>query len=148
MYMKTRAEGFGPEVKRRIMLGTYALSSGYYDAYYKKAQQIRRLIKQDFDNAFKQVDVLISPTCPFTAFKLGEKVSDPLAMYLTDIGTITANLAGLPAMSIPVGLDSTGMPIGLQLLSNNFNETKLLNVAHMLENVVKFNYSKGSLIKA
>ena len=148
MYMKTRSEGFGPEVKRRIMLGTYALSSGYYDAYYKKAQQIRRLIKRDFDNAFKQIDVLLSPTCPFTAFKIGEKISDPLSMYLTDIGTITANLAGLPAMSIPCGLDSTGMPIGLQLLANNFNEMKLLNVANMLEGVIQFDYSKGSLIKA
>ena len=120
-----------------------------FKTLYEAHNEIENLFaKQDFDNAFKKADVLLSPTCPFTAFKLGEKVSDPLSMYLTDIGTITANLAGLPAMSIPVGLDTTGMPIGLQLLANNFNETKLLNVAHMLEGVVKFDYSKGSLIKA
>ncbi len=141
MYVKTRAEGFGEEVKRRIMLGTYALSSGYYDAYYKKAQQLRRLVKQDFDNAFEKVDVLISPTCPHTAFDIGSKVEDPLSMYLTDIATITANLAGIPAMNIPVGLDSTGMPIGLQLQANCLNENKLLNVAFKLEEAVQFNYN-------
>ena len=141
MYVKTRAEGFGEEVKRRIMLGTYALSSGYYDAYYKKAQQLRRLVKQDFDNAFEKVDVLISPTCPHTAFDIGSKVSDPLSMYLTDIATITANLAGIPAMNIPVGLDSTGMPIGLQLQANCLNENKLLNVAFKLEEAVQFKYN-------
>lgn len=141
MYVKTRAEGFGDEVKRRIMLGTYALSSGYYDAYYKKAQQLRRLVKQDFDNAFEKVDVLISPTCPHTAFDIGSKVSDPLSMYLTDIATITANLAGIPAMNIPVGLDSTGMPIGLQLQANCLNENKLLNVAFKLEEAVQFKYN-------
>ena len=145
MYVKTRAEGFGDEVKRRIMLGTYALSSGYYDAYYKKAQQLRRLVKQDFDNAFAKVDVLISPTCPHTAFDIGSKVEDPLSMYLTDIATITANLAGIPAMNIPVGLDSTGMPIGLQLQANCLNENKLLNVAFKLEEVVQFNYSIPSM---
>lgn len=144
MYVKTRAEGFGDEVKRRIMLGTYALSSGYYDAYYKKAQQLRRLVKQDFDNAFAKVDILLSPTCPHTAFDIGSKSEDPLSMYLTDIATITANLAGIPAMNIPVGLDKTGMPIGLQLLANCLNETKLLNVAFKLEEVVKFNYSTPS----
>ena len=141
MYVKTRAEGFGDEVKRRIMLGTYALSSGYYDAYYKKAQQVRRLVKQDFDKAFEKVDVLISPTCPHTAFDIGSKVEDPLSMYLTDIATITANLAGIPAMNIPVGLDSTGMPIGLQLQANCLNENKLLNVAFKLEEAVQFDYS-------
>lgn len=141
MYVKTRAQGFGDEVKRRIMLGTYALSSGYYDAYYKKAQQLRRLVKQDFDNAFEKVDVLISPTCPHTAFDIGSKVSDPLSMYLTDIATITANLAGIPAMNIPVGLDKTGMPIGLQLQANCLNENKLLNVAFKLEEAVQFDYS-------
>jgi len=145
MYVKTRAEGFGEEVKRRIMLGTYALSSGYYDAYYKKAQQLRRLVKNDFDNAFKKVDVLLSPTCPHTAFDLGSKVEDPLSMYLTDIATITANLAGIPAMNIPVGLDSDGMPIGLQLQANCLNETKLLNVAFKLEEAVQFNYSTPSM---
>lgn len=144
MYVKTRAEGFGDEVKRRIMLGTYALSSGYYDAYYKKAQQLRRLVKQDFDNAFAKVDVLISPTCPHTAFDIGSKVSDPLSMYLTDIATITANLAGIPAMNIPVGLDNTGMPIGLQLQANCLNENKLLNVAFKLEEAVQFDYSVPS----
>lgn len=145
MYVKTRAEGFGDEVKRRIMLGTYALSSGYYDAYYKKAQQLRRLVKNDFDNAFKKVDVLLSPTCPHTAFDIGSKVQDPLSMYLTDIATITANLAGIPAMNVPVWLDKTGMPIGLQLQADCLNETKLLNVAFKLEEAVQFNYSIPSM---
>ncbi len=145
MYIKTRAEGFGDEVKRRIMLGTYALSSGYYDAYYKKAQQLRRLIKNDFDNAFSKVDVLLSPTCPHTAFDIGSRIEDPLSMYLTDIATITANLAGIPAMNIPVGLDKDKMPIGLQLQSNCLNESKLLNVAFKLEEVVQFNYSIPSM---
>ncbi len=145
MYVKTRAQGFGDEVKRRIMLGTYALSSGYYDAYYKKAQQLRRLVKNDFDNAFKKVDVLLSPTCPHTAFDIGSKVEDPLSMYLTDIATITANLAGIPAMNVPVGLDKSGMPIGLQLQSNCLEETKLLNVAFKLEEAVQFNYSIPSM---
>ncbi|MCD7879002.1 MAG: Asp-tRNA(Asn)/Glu-tRNA(Gln) amidotransferase subunit GatA [Candidatus Gastranaerophilales bacterium] len=144
MYVKTRAEGFGDEVKRRIMLGTYALSSGYYDAYYKKAQQLRRLVKNDFDNAFSKVDVLLSPTCPHTAFEIGSKVEDPLSMYLTDIATITANLAGIPALNIPVGLDNSGMPIGLQLQADCLNESKLLNVAFKLEEVVKFDYSAPS----
>ena len=141
MYVKTRAEGFGDEVKRRIMLGTYALSSGYYDAYYKKALQVRRLIKNDFDNIFKKVDVLLSPTCPYTAFDLGSRIEDPLSMYLTDIATITANLAGIPAMSIPFGLDKSGMPIGLQLQADCLNETKMLNVAFKLEEVLQFDYS-------
>lgn len=145
MYTKTRAEGFGDEVKRRIMLGTYALSSGYYDAYYKKAQQVRRLVKNDFDKAFEKVDVLLSPTCPFTAFEIGSKVSDPLSMYLADIGTITANLAGLPAMSLPCGLDENNMPIGLQLLSPALEESKLLNVAYNLEQAIEFNKKKPSL---
>ena len=133
MYCKSRAEGFGPEVKRRIMLGTYALSSGYYDAYYKKAQQLRRVVTEDFLRAFEQVDALISPTCPNTAFDLGSKVDDPLAMYLTDIGTITANLAGIPAMSIPAGFDSEGMPIGLQIMSPQLSEAKLFNIAYKFE---------------
>lgn len=139
MYTKTRAEGFGDEVKRRIMLGTYALSSGYYDAYYKKAQQLRRLIKQDFDKAFEQVDVLISPTCPTTAFKLGEKLEDPLAMYLTDIGTISANLVGVPAMSIPCGFDNTNMPIGLQILAPQLKECTLFKAAYHFEKETDFN---------
>lgn len=133
MYTKTRAEGFGPEVKRRIMLGTYALSSGYYDAYYKKAQQLRALIKQDFDIAFEKVDVLISPTCPNTAFEFGSKTEDPLAMYLTDIATISANLSGIPGISVPAGFDSTGMPIGLQILAPQLGETKLFNASYKFE---------------
>lgn len=137
MYTKTRAEGFGDEVKRRIMLGTYALSAGYYDAYYKKAQQLRRLIKEDFDRAFEKVDVLISPTCPNTAFEIGSKISDPLSMYLTDIGTISANLAGIPGMSLPCGYDSDGMPIGLQILAPALGEEKLFNVAYNFEQAIK-----------
>jgi len=133
MYCKSRAEGFGPEVKRRIMLGTYALSSGYYDAYYKKAQQMRRVVTEDFLKAFAQVDALISPTCPNTAFDLGAKANDPLAMYLTDIATISANLAGIPAMSIPAGFDSDGMPIGLQIMSPQLSEAKLFNIAYKFE---------------
>lgn len=133
MYTKTRAEGFGPEVKRRIMLGTYALSSGYYDAYYKKAQQLRALITQDFYNAFEKVDILISPTCPNTAFEFGSKTEDPLAMYLTDIATISANLAGIPGISVPAGFDSTGMPIGLQILAPALQETKLFNASYKFE---------------
>ncbi len=138
MYNKTRAEGFGDEVKRRIMLGTYALSSGYYDAYYKKAQQLRRLIKNDFDKAFEQVDVLMCPTCPDTAFDIGAKTEDPLSMYLTDIATITANLAGIPAMSLPFALDSSNMPIGIQILAPVLEEAKMLNFAYKLEQSAKF----------
>lgn len=133
MYTKTRAEGFGPEVKRRIMLGTYALSSGYYDAYYKKAQQMRALVTQDFIEAFKKADILLSPTCPNTAFKMGEKADDPLAMYLTDIATISANLAGIPGLSVPCGFDRDGMPIGLQLLAPQLHESKLFNAAYKFE---------------
>ena len=138
MYTKTRAEGFGPEVKRRIMLGTYALSSGYYDAYYKKAQQMRALVTKDFIEAFKKADILISPTCPNTAFELGAKASDPLAMYLTDIATISANLAGLPAISVPAGFDSDGMPIGLQILAPALGEEKMLNMAYAFEQATDF----------
>ena len=133
LYTKTRAEGFGPEVKRRIMLGTYALSSGYYDAYYKKAQQMRALVTEDFKKAFEQVDILISPTCPNTAFDLGSKASDPLAMYLTDIATISANLAGIPGISVPAGFDKDGMPIGLQILAPQLQESRLFNMAHQFE---------------
>ena len=133
MYTKTRAEGFGPEVKRRIMLGTYALSSGYYDAYYKKAQQMRALVTRDFVEAFKKADVLISPTCPNTAFDLGAKSNDPLAMYLTDIATISANLAGIPGLSVPAGFDRDGMPIGLQILAPQLQEARLFNAAHKFE---------------
>ena len=133
MYTKTRANGFGPEVKRRIMLGTYALSSGYYDAYYKKAQQMRRLVKEDFDRVFKDVDILISPTCPNTAFDIGARTEDPLAMYLTDIATISANLAGIPGLSVPAGFDSDGMPIGLQVLAPQMKEADLFNFSYKFE---------------
>ena len=122
MYVKSRSEGFGDEVKRRIMLGTYVLSAGYYDAYYGKAQKVRRLIKQDFDNTFKEVDCLLTPTAPTTAFRFGEKLSDPLQMYLSDVYTVSANLAGIPGISVPCGIDSKGLPIGLQLLGKQFDE--------------------------
>lgn len=133
MYCKTRAEGFGPEVKRRIMLGTYALSSGYYDAYYKKALQMRRVVTDDFLKAFGEADALISPTCPNTAFDLGARTEDPLAMYLTDIATISANLAGLPAISVPAGFDSEGMPIGLQIMTPQLTEKRLFNLSYKFE---------------
>ncbi|HEX5836133.1 MAG TPA: Asp-tRNA(Asn)/Glu-tRNA(Gln) amidotransferase subunit GatA [Pyrinomonadaceae bacterium] len=130
MYRKTREEGFGAEVKRRIMLGTYVLSAGYYDAYYRKAQQVRTLIKNDFLNAFKTCDAIITPTAPTAAFALGEKVDDPLAMYLNDIYTVTANLAGIPGLSVPCGLSSTRLPIGFQLLGPYWSEPTLLKLAH------------------
>ena len=133
MYCKTRAQGFGPEVKRRIMLGTYALSSGYYDAYYKKAQQLRRLIANDFNKAFEQVDILVSPTCPTTAFDLNSKANNPLEMYLTDIATISSNLVGAPALSMPCGFDKEGMPIGLQVIAKNLDELILLQASYALE---------------
>ena len=132
LYTRTREEGFGEEVKRRILVGTYALSAGFYDAYYKKAQQIRRLIKNDFVAAFEQVDIIMGPTVPNTAFALGEKSADPISMYLEDIYTISTNLAGLPGMSIPAGLVN-GKPAGLQLIGNYFSEAKLLNVAHRFQ---------------
>lgn len=129
LYKRSRSEGFGDEVKRRILVGTYALSAGYYDAYYLKAQKARRLIKNDYDEAFKQVDVIMGPTTPFAGFKLGEKAGDPVSMYLSDIYTIAVNLAGLPGMSIPAGF-TAGLPVGLQLIGNHFSEAKLLNIAH------------------
>ncbi|NWG87340.1 MAG: Asp-tRNA(Asn)/Glu-tRNA(Gln) amidotransferase subunit GatA [Hydrogenophilaceae bacterium] len=133
MYEKTRAEGFGAEVKRRILIGTYVLSHGYYDAYYIQAQRLRRLIANDFTEAFKQCDVILGPTAPGTAFKLGEKSDDPVQMYLSDIYTIAVNLAGLPGMSLPCGFDSQNLPIGLQLIGNYFAEAKMLNVAHQYQ---------------
>ena len=133
MYSKTRAQGFGAEVKRRIMIGAYVLSHGYYDAYYLQAQKIRRLIADDFIEAFKPCDVILGPTVPGTAFKLGEKSGDPVEMYLNDLYTIPANLAGLPGMSLPCGFDAKGMPIGLQLVGNYFSEAKMLNVAHQFQ---------------
>lgn len=132
MYMRTRSQGFGLEVKRRIMLGTYALSAGYYDAYYLKALKVRTLIKQDFDRAFEKYDVLISPTAPGTAFRVGEKINDPLQMYLSDITTISVNLAGIPAVSVPAGF-SDGLPVGMQIMSRPFDEGTLIRVAHAFE---------------
>jgi aspartyl-tRNA(Asn)/glutamyl-tRNA(Gln) amidotransferase subunit A len=132
LYKRSRGEGFGPEVKRRIMIGTYALSAGYYDAYYLKAQQVRRLISNDFKAAFEEVDVLMGPTSPTVAFDLGEKTSDPVTMYLSDIYTIAANLAGLPGMSIPAGFVNE-RPVGLQIIGNVFDEARLLNVAHRFQ---------------
>lgn len=134
MYFKTREEGFGAEVKRRIMLGTYVLSSGYYDAYYAKAQKVRTLIKQDFQNAFSKCDAILTPTSPTVAFKLGEKSDDPLAMYLSDIYTASANLAGIPGINVPCGISSEGLPIGLHLLGNYWSENTLLNFSHEYEN--------------
>jgi aspartyl-tRNA(Asn)/glutamyl-tRNA(Gln) amidotransferase subunit A len=135
MYEKTRAEGFGAEVKRRILIGTYVLSHGYYDAYYIRAQKLRRLIAQDFRSAFEKCDVIMGPTSPSTAFRIGEKSSDPVEMYLSDIYTIAVNLAGLPGMSIPCGFDSNGLPIGLQVIGNYFDEARMLNVGHQYQGV-------------
>lgn len=133
MYVKSRSEGFGPEVKRRIMLGTYVLSAGYYEAYYRKAQKVRRLIKEDFDKAFEKVDVIITPTSPTTAFKIGEKTDDPLKMYLSDIYTVSINLAGVPAINVPAGFDSKGLPIGMQIIGRQFDEGTILRVSDFLE---------------
>lgn len=136
MYLNSRTQGFGKEVKRRIMLGTYVLSSGYYDAYYRKAQKVRRLIKEDFDTVFNQVDLLITPTTPTVAFKIGEKSNDPLKMYLSDIYTTSANLAGIPGMNIPIGRNSEDLPIGLQILSQQFDEEKIFNLAFHIQNEI------------
>jgi aspartyl-tRNA(Asn)/glutamyl-tRNA(Gln) amidotransferase subunit A len=133
MYVNTRTEGFGAEVKRRIMLGTYVLSSGYYDAYFKKGTQVRRLIKEEYDTVFNSVDVLLTPTTPTPAFKLGEKLSDPLQMYLSDIYTVTANLTGICAMNVPIGMSENGLPIGAQVLGNAFEEAKMLAIAKQIE---------------
>ena len=134
LYTRSRGEGFGAEVKRRIMVGTYALSAGYYDAYYLKAQQVRRMIRDDFVTAFEEVDIIMGPTAPTTAFKLGEKADDPVTMYLSDTYTIAVNLAGLPAMSVPAGM-AEGLPVGLQLVGNYFDEARLLNAAHRFQQV-------------
>jgi len=141
-YMLSREEGFGPEVKRRIMLGTYALSAGYYDAYYLKAQGVRALIKQDFDAAFQRCDAIITPTAPSTAFKIGEKIEDPLQMYLSDIYTISVNLAGLPALSLPCGFDGDGMPIGLQIIGKHFDEATILRLAYAYEQATEWHRRK------
>ncbi|HXG08695.1 MAG TPA: Asp-tRNA(Asn)/Glu-tRNA(Gln) amidotransferase subunit GatA [Gemmataceae bacterium] len=145
MYCKTRGEGFGAEVKRRIMLGTYALSSGYYDAYYLKALRVRRLIKDDFDRAFANCDVIMGPVSPTAAFKIGEKIDDPLAMYLSDIYTISANLAGITAVSIPCGFTTTGLPIGLHIQAPPFAEEKLLRIARMYERVTDWHRQRPKL---
>jgi len=133
MYEKTRAEGFGDEVKRRILVGSYVLSHGYYDAYYLKAQKIRRLIANDFTAAFEQCDVILGPVAPTAAFDLGQLSSDPVQMYLSDIYTLSVNLAGLPGMSVPAGFDRRGRPVGLQIIGNYFGEAKMLNVAHQFQ---------------
>jgi aspartyl-tRNA(Asn)/glutamyl-tRNA(Gln) amidotransferase subunit A len=143
MYMKSRAQGFGPEVKRRIMIGAYVLSHGYYDAYYLQAQRIRRLIANDFVEAFKVCDVIMGPTSPSTAFKLGEKAADPVQMYLSDIYTIAVNLAGLPGMSVPCGFVG-GLPVGLQLIGNYFAEAQLLNVAHRYQQATDWHQQRPS----
>ena len=133
MYKKTRTEGFGEEVKRRIMLGSFVLSSGYYDAYYLKALRTKALIKQEFDQAFEKYDVILAPAAPYTAPKIGESLKDPLAMYLGDIYTISVNLAGLPGISVPCGKDDNGLPIGVQLIGDCFNEKKLIQTAYAYE---------------
>ena len=144
-YLLTRAAGFGTEVKRRIMLGTYALSAGYYDAYYLKAQRVRTLIKKDFDEAFKTCHAIITPTAPTTAFKIGAKTEDPLQMYLSDIYTISVNLAGLPALSLPCGIDLEGLPIGMQIVGKNFDESTILNVAYGYEQSTEWHKRKPKL---
>ena len=138
MYEKTRSEGFGEEVKRRILIGTYVLSSGYYDAYYLKAQKVRQLIKKDFDDAYKKVDAILTPSTPSSAFKIGEKTNDPVSMYLNDIFTVPVNLAGLPGISIPAGLDKNKYPLGLQIIGKPFDEQGILNIAHSMEEKINF----------
>jgi len=138
MYENTRSEGFGDEVKRRILIGTYVLSSGYYDAYYLKAQKVRQLIKKDFDDSFKKVDAILTPSAPSSAFKIGEKKDDPISMYLNDVFTVPVNLAGLPAMSIPAGLDKNKLPLGLQLIGKPLAEQTLLNIAFSMEEKINF----------
>ena len=138
LFKNSRSEGFGPEVKRRIILGTYVLSSGYYDAYYKKAQQVRTLVKQEFEKQFEKYDVLLTPVAPTTAFNIGSKSKNPLEMYLADICTVSINIAGVPAISIPCGVDREGMPVGMQLIGNRFSEEKILNAAYAFEQEIKF----------
>ena len=141
MYENTRGEGFGDEVKRRILIGTYVLSSGYYDAYYLKAQKVRKLIKNDFDQCFKNIDAILTPSTPSSAFKVGEKSNDPISMYLNDIFTVPVNLAGIPAISIPAGHDNKGLPLGLQLISKALEEQKILNIAYAMEKNISFKQS-------
>jgi aspartyl-tRNA(Asn)/glutamyl-tRNA(Gln) amidotransferase subunit A len=136
MYRNTRGDGFGAEVKRRIMLGTYVLSAGYYDAYYLKAQKVRSLIARDFANAFERVDAIVAPVSPFPAFKLGEKIADPMSMYLSDIYTITGDLSGVPCMSVPCGLSPDGLPVGLQLFAKHFDESTMFRLAWNFEQAI------------
>jgi len=145
MYRGTRSKGFGPEVQRRIIIGTYALSAGYYDAYYGKASQVRTLIMEDFKNAFKSCDFLISPVAPTPAFKIGEKADNPLTMYLSDVFTLSANLAGIPGMSVPCGYSLQGLPIGLQIMGPHFSEGALLRVAYNFEQATQFHKRKALL---
>lgn len=145
LYKRSRAEGFGDEVKRRIMLGTFALSSGYYDAYYKKAQKVRTLIKQDFENVFEKYDVIIGPTTPTPAFKIGENINDPLTMYANDILTIPVNLAGVPGISVPCGLSGEGLPLGLQIIGKHFDESTIYRVAHAFEQATDYHKQKPGL---
>jgi len=148
LYVRTRTEGFGAEVKRRIMLGTYVLSSGYYDAYYLKGQKVRTLIRQDFERAFKNVDAIVTPTTPTPAFRFGEKTDDPLSMYLSDIFTVTINLAGLPGLSIPCGLTRERLPIGLQIIGRRFDEATVLRLGAALESELKFHQHRPPLVGA
>jgi len=145
MYRSTRSQGFGPEVQRRIIIGTYCLSAGYYDAYYGKASQVRTLITEDFKKAFETCDVIVCPVAPTAAFKIGEKIDDPLTMYLSDIFTLSANLAGIPGMSVPCGFSTDGLPIGLQILGNHFNEEMLLKVGYGFERATEFHKKKPPL---
>ncbi len=145
MYRSTRSMGFGSEVKRRIIIGTYCLSAGYYDAYYRKASQVRTLIIEDFKKVFKSCDVLLSPVAPTPAFKTGERTEDPLKMYLSDIFTLSANLAGIPGMSVPCGFSSQGLPIGLQIMGEHFNEEKMIKVAYNFEQATDFHNKKPVL---
>jgi aspartyl-tRNA(Asn)/glutamyl-tRNA(Gln) amidotransferase subunit A len=144
-YMRSRAQGLGPEVKRRIMLGTYALSVGYYDAYYLKAQKVRALIHRDFVAAFKHCDAIITPTSPTTAFKISEKIQNPVEMYLSDIYTTSINLAGVPAISVPCGLDAEGLPIGMQVIGKPFDEATILSIAYTYEQHTEWHRKKPAL---
>jgi aspartyl-tRNA(Asn)/glutamyl-tRNA(Gln) amidotransferase subunit A len=143
MYEATRGEGFGEEVRRRVLIGTYVLSAGYYDAYYIKAQRVRTLIADDFCKAFEDVDVLLTPTAPSAAFAIGEKMDDPVAMYLNDVFTVPASMAGLPAISVPAGLDKDGLPLGLHLIAKPFDEETLFRTAHALEDAAGFDARPG-----
>ena len=145
LYTKSRAEGFGEEVKRRIILGSYVLSSGYYDAYYLRAQKVRTLIRRDFERAFESVDAILTPTSPTPAFKFGEKTANPLAMYLSDICTINVNLAGLPGISVPCGFTPEGLPVGLQIIGKAFRESELLSIAYAYEQAAGFSDAHPNL---